>query len=52
MYEENKNSAKIQDSDKVGLYKKDESNELSLTQRVKDSKKSFVFSESMLDEFL
>ena len=48
----NKNSANIQDSDKIGLYKKDETDELSLTQRVKDSKKSFVFSESMLDEFL
>ena len=43
----NKNSANIQDSDK-----KNESNELSLTQRVKDSRKSFVFSESMLDKFL
>ena len=48
----NKNSARIQDSDKVGLYKKDESEELSLTQRMKDRKKSFVSSEAMLDEFL
>ena len=46
----NKNSAKLQDSDKVGLYiKKTKKEELSQTQRVKDSKKRFVFSESRLD---
>ena len=48
----NKNIAKLQESDEVEIYKKDEKDELSLTQRVKDSKKSFIFSESMLDKFL
>ena len=48
----NKNIAKLQESDEVEIYKKDEKDELSLTQRVKDSKKSFIFSEFMLDKFL
>ena len=46
------NSNNLQDSDKVKLDKRQEKEELSLTQRVKDVNKSFVFSESMLDEFL
>ena len=50
--ETNKTNTKVQDSDKVRLHKKDEKEELSLTQKVKDINKSFVFSESMLDKFL
>ena len=46
------NSTNLQDSDKVRLDKRDEKEELSLTQKVKDVNKSFIFSESMLDEFL
>ena len=50
--EKNKTNTKVQDSDKVRLHKKDEKEELSLTQKVKDINKSFVFSESMLDKSL
>ena len=50
--EKNKTNTKVQDSEKVRLQKKDEKEELSLTQKVKDINKSFVFSESTLDEFL
>ena len=46
------NSNNLQDSDKVKLDKRQEKEELSLTQRLKDVNKSFVFSESMPDEFL
>ena len=44
------NSNNLQDSDKVKLDKRQDKEEISLTQRVKDVNKSFVFSESMLDE--
>ena len=47
-----KENNKLHDSGTVRLYKRDEIEELSLTQRVKDIKKSFVFSESMLDKCL
>ena len=47
-----KENTKLQDSDTVWLNKINEIEELLLTQRVKDIKKSFVFSDSMLDKFL
>ena len=50
--EKNMNSSKVKNSEKCSLDKTDKTEELSLTQRVKEANKSFVFSESMLDEFI
>ena len=50
--EENINSSKVKNSEIFRLDKTDKTEELSLTQRVKEANTSFVFSESMLDEFI